>query len=518
LWGRDYNAADRRAAAVDNADDAGGQSGFGNEIAELEGVVGRFLAWQRTPARDPVMAWNKMYEMLGRILFVLLGILPSVSPETLAVRPVCQEDIPRQLGEAAKISRTGGRFTTFINEINQESRRRIATAERDHLIYYLLQSGSFTRRPRIEPAISAAEYVGHLDKDERMRYLAGNPAFVPAIDLVPEPVKKRIREFLRACRGDLADERLSYLRGLLPGNATNEGQFRYVCDEYSRAMRFLYEKELAERDLRGAGRARQLASLYQRRGYSTDTRPVASFAVWQALSVLKSMAPEWKVRKVLVVGPGLDFAPWTSLMDNFPPQSYQPFALADALLETGLAEMPELKIHCVDVNDRVLDFFRNFPARQNKRLYFFSRLAAPEFRAWFDHLGSYIGTVSMHPQRGAEAGVEGILIVEDRVARIISAGRLNVITERYDPSPGFDLVIATNVLLYFNNAELALALSNIHSMMRDGACFVHNEFRDEVKTYGHQLGLKLVQARTIRLAAGNGNPLYDGFVIQRRQR
>src|SRR5262249_56452085 len=64
--------------------------------------------------------------------------------------------------------------------------------------------------------------------------------------------------------------------------------------------------------------------------------------------------PALRVTRVLVVGPGLDFAPRTDLIDAVDPQSYQPLAVADALLALSLASDANLRVHSVDVNPRVV--------------------------------------------------------------------------------------------------------------------------------------------------------------------
>jgi chemotaxis methyl-accepting protein methylase len=55
----------------------------------------------------------------------------------------------------------------------------------------------------------------------------------------------------------------------------------------------------------------------------------------------------------------------------------------------------------------------------------------------------------------------------------MSALDLNVVTERVDGRT-FDLVIATNVLIYYDVFEQALAMSNIGSMLKPGAFLLAN--------------------------------------------
>src|SRR5206468_9948026 len=124
--------------------------------------------------------------------------------------------------------------------------------------------------------------------------------------------------------------------------------------EYSRVMRFLYRKEFLSRGLPDP-QAREdfLAGLYRERGHSTDTQVEANFGVHTALGVIRALGEPGPLDHVLVVGPGLDFTPRTDLQDLFEPASYQPFAVADAMLSLGLSTPQRMRIHYVDTRPRV---------------------------------------------------------------------------------------------------------------------------------------------------------------------
>ena len=59
----------------------------------------------------------------------------------------------------------------------------------------------------------------------------------------------------------------------------------------------------------------------------------------------------------------------------------------------------------------------------------------------------------------------------------ILARDLNIIVERLDPmteGERFDLIVATNVLVYYDGFDQALALANISSMLRPGGFLLTN--------------------------------------------
>jgi len=51
--------------------------------------------------------------------------------------------------------------------------------------------------------------------------------------------------------------------------------------------------------------------------------------------------------------------------------------------------------------------------------------------------------------------------------------RLNIVTDRLD-GDGFDLIVATNVFVYYDVLDQALALANVASMLRPGGFFLTN--------------------------------------------
>ena len=55
----------------------------------------------------------------------------------------------------------------------------------------------------------------------------------------------------------------------------------------------------------------------------------------------------------------------------------------------------------------------------------------------------------------------------------MSVLNVNIVTERLD-GEAFDLVIATNVFIYYDLLEQALAMSNVEAMLKPGAFLLAN--------------------------------------------
>jgi hypothetical protein len=450
-----------------------------------------------------------------RVTRLLAGVLLFIAAgysQVYGRRSIQYSDIPPDLREA--LGAGGGSeqaFDVLLRSFEQKTAQRERLGQMDQLIFFLLQSETFTSQPRIEPALSARTMVESLSAPERERYLRGELDSSPPLRLIPGGVAARIRDLTRALRSRGGDERLAWCQDLLgPENVEST-----LSAEYFRAMRFLYEKEFLSKRFEGDRRRAEVAELYQTRGLSTDSRADAGLAVWKALAFLKQESPATRLDRVLIVGPGLDSAPRTDLTD-LPPESSQPFALADAILQLGLSAPATLSIHCVDISAQVVGFLQEFSSRPLSRVTFLSRRGTSEYQAYFRSLGNALGhEVPPNPNWKLPQSVQAKTIeVQRGIARGITASRMNILTET--GAPRFDLVVATNVFVYFDRPELLLALAGIHSLLRDGGYLIHNEIRDDIDNFSRGLGMPPLDARRIPLFENERRVVLDGFVLHRK--
>ena len=109
--------------------------------------------------------------------------------------------------------------------------------------------------------------------------------------------------------------------------------------------------------------------------------------------------------------------------------------------------------------------------------------------------------------------------VSAAAARVLRAEPLDIVTERLTGAP-FDLVIATNILPYFDDQQLALAASNIAAMLAPGGLFLHNEARPILGSLTAALGLPFEQSRhaVIATVTGAPAPLFDSVFLHVRSR
>jgi hypothetical protein len=440
-------------------------------------------------------------------------------PPARAARPTAWTDLPAAVHarlEAAGVSSSA--FAGFLDQLNRAHAQRVREGDLDHLVFYLLQSTHFTRRPPIEPALSARAFVEGLPAAERDAFLRGVPA---SPSRVSPDVRARVTALVRAMDSPDADARMAYFRALVDASVpARRDREAAIVREYLRAMPFLYEKEfVAQRSPHGAD---AVAKLYQARGLSTDTAVEAGYLVYLGLGVVKALEPDRRVRRVLIVGPGLDLAPRTGLLDASPPESYQPWAVIDALLALGLSSADTLEVVAADINPRVVEHLRGASGRAPTL-----RLASGiqetdsvalsrEYRDYFERLGRAIGKVEAGTATAGAPLVKTVR-VDPAGARVLRADRLDVVTERLDAAP-FDLVIATNILPYFDDTELALAMSSVAGMLAPGGVFLHNDARPGVADVTAAAGLRFEQARQAVIATVRGAPpLGDSIWLHRKE-
>jgi Nodulation protein S (NodS) len=455
----------------------------------------------------------------ARLLAVtLFGSLLIAAQDGTAPRRVSWDALAPVHARLQVAGLSSSAFSAFLERIHTTNLQRVAEGDLDHLIFYLLQSTKLSGA-QSEPALSAKELVEGLPEAERRTFLAKGE-----LDLgrVPGNVRSRVAALLRAVDNPTSDQRLVYFRDLVATSFPDVRQRQDgVLREYLRAMRFLYEKEfVAQRSSQPAG---AIADLYRTRGLSTDTAIEAGYLVYQGLGVVRSLHSDTRVRRVLIIGPGLDLAPRTGFLESGPPESYQPWAVIDALLGLGAARADSLVVVAGDINPRVVAHLQQ-AARTPPVLALVSGIAdsqtvslTADYREYFAGLGGSIGSdrAAVTVNRGH---LQKTVKVRAGLGRILRAETLDIVTERLTGDP-FDLIVATNVLPYFDDVQLTLALANVSSMLAPGGTFLHNESRPLLRDVAAALGLPVEQSRHAVIANVRGAPapLFDSVWVHRRK-
>lgn len=409
--------------------------------------------------------------------------------------------------------------TARLASIRRRNQERVHEGDRDHLVQYVLQGTTFTTSRPIEPALSARTLVEGLSASEHAAFLKG----VSVADrVIPPSARARIDAFVAAVTDS---SRLSGLEGVRPllgslSATTDEGLKRVLNEEYLRVMRFIYEKEFVA--ARSATAVADTSRLNQTRGLSTDASVEAGYAVYLALATLRTLEPQRTIRRVLIVGPGLDVAPRTGFSAAVPEQSYQPFAVMDALVGQGLSSIETLSMHAIDINPRVVAWLNDIRGARLRLRMTTSVVEtggvhfADDFKRYFNALGNAVGETGP-PESPAAGRLAKTLDIPSGVTQGIVAAPLDVVVDRL--AERFDLVVVTNVFPYLSDEELLLAVTNIASMLTPGGVLIHNEPRPLAARAALALGLVPLHARSTVIASVDGatTPLYDAIWMHRAQ-
>ena len=361
-----------------------------------------------------------------------------------------------------------GEWGDWLARHDRDVRARLARGDEDSVVNFWLYGTSFTTHP---PAA------------------ATRTAAASADDLTA----RRLDDFLDGVRAPGANERLRFARELLVARqadpSTTEGRAAARTWLLETRRRMIDEFAATDRALAAAGRAgggaatTAAATVFRARGLSTDTSILSGYSVSVALDAVAKqqlLLPAGVVRAA-VVGPGLDFTNKADGYDFYPEQSIQPFALVDTLRRLRLAA-PALRVTAFDVSERVNRHFQAARARTGPYVLTLpldgGEKWMPPLVAYWKAAGRAIGDDLRAPRPPDAAGdvMVRAVRVRDDVVQAIDPRALDVVVDRLPLAPGerFDLVVATNVLVYYDVFEQALALANIASMLRPGGVLLTN--------------------------------------------
>ena len=353
---------------------------------------------------------------------------------------------------------------------NADIRARLAQGDEDSVVNLWQYGTSFTNLPRVTDRTAAR---------------------LATRDAIEDLLVARLDDFVAALARPGTNERLRFARELvtrrgidLATAAGREQAEAYLVGVRERAIRE------HQRAVRAAEPPSAYATLYRERGLSTDTRLTASFAIDAALEALAASGRlrAGAVARIAIVGPGLDFTDKAEGYDFYPPQTIQPFALADSLLRLKLAAPETLRITTFDLSPRVNGHLAAARRRAAAGEAYVIQLPLPkdqpqhEWRpdlvAYWQRFGAPIGRAVPAAPPPAIAGDVRVRAVAVRpsIVTAVTPEDVNIIIERLEPpeSERYDLIVATNILVYYDAFEQALALANVASMLKPGGFFLTN--------------------------------------------
>jgi SAM-dependent methyltransferase len=414
--------------------------------------------------------------------------------------------VPAELGVTNE-----AQWLAWCRRQDKTIRARLEQGDLDSLANFLLLGTSFTRQPRIP--------MDHLTEASK----AGT-------------LRARVNDLVAALRSPGDNERVLFVQRLLRRNGIDpegsQDSRQPGVFLYNNLLRVVKERialgervKEAERRQRPEDPASLLnrSSVFRDRGVSLDTGILPDFLIEQTLRDLKNrgILREGQVSRVAVVGPGLDFIDKNEYyaFDYYPQQTTQPYALYDSLVRLGLAKAGSLSVSILDISSRVLDHIQSARQRAARNLGYVLQLPRDVGRTWPPHLAAYwqrlgdqIGeSVTPIPPPEIFPNLQTRAVrIRPEIVRALEPLDLDIIVERLNlpAAEQFDLIVGTNIFIYYDSFQQSLALENAGAMLKPGGLLLTNDSLPEARGGSMRLaGISVVHYET----AGADSPVAVGW-------
>jgi hypothetical protein len=395
----------------------------------------------------------------------------------------------------------------WIREQDAQVRARIDRGIEDSISNLILYGTSYTNLPRLENPEGAVAPGGQ----------------------VSEAALARVHALVVALAAPVPNERIRIVRDfLMRKGIVGDGVQQVLTDDL---QRFAEEQRAYQTKLEAAEKSGDVnqklstrGTLYQGRGLSADTSLLVNYALEDTLRalIIKGVLAEGSVRHIAVIGPGLDFTNKHSGYDFYPLQTIQPFAVMETALRLKLGKPEDVEVVTMDlnpgVNAHIAKLARDASASRSYTVQLPRDTAAdwPEPAvAYWEHFGEIIGAQAKPlsvPQTLGGVTLRAVAIAP-RFASRVTPLNLNVVAQsaELEQGQGFDLVIATNILVYYDRFQQALAMASIAQMMNPGGIFLAN---DALSAH-HVQALEFFDRHTVAFATSG--PYGDNVLAYRRR-
>jgi hypothetical protein len=398
-------------------------------------------------------------------------------------------------------------WNDWVRRRDTEVRARVDQGVEDSISNLILYGASYTNLPRLESAESAASEPGELTAAARARVHA---LAVALPNGAPNERLRFVSEFL--ARKGIARASVE--------TKLQENLRRLITEQRA------YQEKLKQSEAASDPAAKLLArgTLFQERGLSADTSLLPNYALEDTLKTMlrKGAIQASSIHRILVIGPGLDFTDKRDGYDFYPVQTIQPFAMLEAVARLGLGKAEEIAVVTSDLNAAVNAHVARLADRgragheytvQLPRL--ISAEWSPEAVAYWQKFGEVLGTpVKPLPVPASVSDVTmRAVAIRPRYAAQMRGFDMNVVTQTMDvpEGQGFDLVVATNVLVYYDLFQQALAMGSVAHMMNHGGIFLANH----ALPAQHALALEFLGRRTVAYTPSGAYG--DDVVVYRRR-
>ncbi|MFL6438701.1 MAG: hypothetical protein ACJ71Q_14070 [Terriglobales bacterium] len=369
----------------------------------------------------------------------------------------------------------------YVRAKEGETRQRLRGGDLDTLANLLLFGTSYTTAPVLSPELLKNIHTASGQSDVK--------------DVGSQALLLRLDQLTLGISHPGANERLKYFHDWL---STQHYQFE-TSQELFKVKQFLganlvrmlredasYAAALAEAQRLNDNGFEKRSQVFAHRGISLDTSLFPNYAIEEALAGAKTRGLlRSGVLRVGVIGPGLDVVNKDEGWDYYPEQTIQPFMLADSLVRLGLADAHKLEVLTFDISDLVNHHLTNARRRAAQGHTYVTQLPIRSDIAWnpaalryWKRAGLAIGraAVPLENRYPTALDYKAVAFPVTQVLHIHPID-LDIIYQRdaIPESGKLDLIIATNMFVYYGTFEQALAMSNISAMLRDEGLLLTND-------------------------------------------
>jgi hypothetical protein len=371
-------------------------------------------------------------------------------------------------------SATSQEWLAWLNKSDALVRQRLEVGEEDSLTNLLRFGVTYTKEYRI-------------DDDYLLRY--GQSSLVNAF------AENRANDLIRALAAPSKNQGFIEMREFVEkkGFSFDSAASRKKLKAYLLANLARMQQDLQQARTQAKSNRDEM---FQNRGISLDSNLWPDYGLDLSLQQMlqRELIKPGSVRRVAIVGPGLDFVNKQEGVDYYPPQSTQPFAVLDSLLRLGIADRDAIQIYTFDISPRVNLHLGNARNNASKGLPYVVQLPwyaegrwtddfRSKFTSYWQGLGLQIGqTVPAIPVPAASTGfsTRAVEFRPSMVSRIHPVD-MNIVYQHLPLAPGerFDIIIGTNIFLYYGAFEQSLARASIASMLSERGFLLSTEKLDD---------------------------------------
>lgn len=449
-------------------------------------------------AMSKILTRKNLLALLSLLIIPVLSLSSQTSQQRVGYLTYAEaQPILEALAEALPValknknsSELRTLWPAWVARRDGEIRTRLAQGDEDSLVNFLLFGTSYTKQPRV-----TAKEIAEMRQENAPPSNSGPGSRGRSLSIL----EARADDLIRALSAPGGNERLLFARRLLieqkghflKSTASRGWLRKYLLTSVASSLneQVNYAKALESARLLGntTEEFAERSRIYRNRGLSSDTSLLPNFGLEEALKAIRvrGLIKAGSLSRVAIIGPGLDFTDKQEGYDFYPQQTIQPFAIIDTLLRLGLARPETLRITTFDLSPRVNHHLESAQKRARRVQGYLVQLPRdpqarwkPEAIRYWEHFGDHIGApappVAIPTSVGA-LKIRAVSIRPNIVARIRPVD-LNIVLQHLElpPAERFDLIIATNIFVYYDTFEQTLAMANVERMLRPSGIMLSN--------------------------------------------